>query len=769
MKGDKMTVVKVESEDPNNQQDVASDGESMYPGHTVGQPLQPDWKNAPTVRQLKGDVDEATPDFNTHISNVSKWLDLRDGRLKIKIPKGQSKMAPKLIRKQNEWRYSSLSEPLLSSVDMFDVKPQTHTDVDSARDNAIILNKQFQVDIDRVGFVDEYVRTAVDEGTVFVRVGWEFEEDEVTRLVPIKKMMLLPEDQLQLDQLTQQAQQMMMQAQGGMIDPMMAQQQMQGLHQQIQEVEARAFEVDTDEFEEITETEVAINKPTLEVCDYSKVMVDPTCRGDLERAQFIVYQFYSSRGELREDPKYSNVEAIITDGENDAIGPTDDEVMNGTFEFKDEPRKKLLVTEYWGFWDIDGDGTTMPIVATYCGSVMIRLEENPFPDQRPPFVKVNYLPKRKSIYGGEPDAVLTEEHQDVIGAVTRGMIDLMGKSANAQQGIAADALDPAQKLRFEQGKDFIFNPGIDPKQAFFMAQYPEIPRSAMEMIQLQSNDAESLTGVKAFSQGITGQALGTTATGVRSAMDATAKRELGILRRLSKGMVQIGEKIIAMNAINLSDEEVIRHTDGEFVTINRDSLDGKYDLNLSISTPEVDQEQAQDLGFMLQTIGPNMDPGLQAKILGKIARLKKMPDLAKQIEDYKPEPDPAQEKIKELEIALLEAQVANEKAQGTENEADTVAKYADADLTKAKTVTENAKTRSLESGSDMTDLQFLQEKDGTKHAQAKDMEASKLSNDLDRKGAESLLSQDTPNTFSSGDGLLGMDTPAENLADSLQA
>jgi len=193
-------------------------------------------------------------------------------------------------------------------------------------------------------------------------------------------------------------------------------------------------------------------------------------------------------------------------------------------------------------------------------------------------------------------------------------------------------------------------------------------------------------------------------------------------------------------------------------------------------------EQAQDLGFMLQTIGPNMDPGLQSVILGKIARLKKMPELAKRIEEYKPEPDPMQEEIKKLQVDLLRAQVANEQAKGTENQADTVAKYADADLTKAKTVTEQSKSRALESGSDMTDLQFLQEQEGTKHNQTKELEKQKLDNDLERKGADSLLDNKTSNTFSpmessgskipkfaiGGDSLRGMDTPFENLADATQ-
>jgi len=271
--------------------------------------------------------------------------------------------------------------------------------------------------------------------------------------------------------------------------------------------------------------------------------------------------------------------------------------------------------------------------------------------------------------------------------------------------------------------------------------------------------------------------LGDVAEGIRSANDAAAKRELAILRRLANGMVKIGEKITAMNAENLDDEEIIRISDEEEVVINRDKLAGDYDLILSISTPEVDQEKAQDLGFMLQTIGPNMDPGLQAKILGKIAKLKKMPDLAKQIEDYKPQPDAKEEKIKELQIELLAAQLANEVAKGKENMADEALKY-------AKTETEKAKTRNLNSSSDQQDLDFVQEQSGAGHKREMERENQRLENDLGRKAADSMLSQDTPNgaiapldtisdispinpSSGSTPDLDGMNTPTNNLSNDM--
>jgi hypothetical protein len=158
-------------------------------------------------------------------------------------------------------------------------------------------------------------------------------------------------------------------------------------------------------------------------------------------------------------------------------------------------------------------------------------------------------------------------------------------------------------------------------------------------------EAESLTGVKAYSSGIGSAALGDVAAGIRGALDAASKRELGILRRLANGIVEIGRKIIAMNGEFLSEEEVVRVTNEEFVTVRRDDLPGNFDLKLTISTAEADNQKAQELAFMLQTMGNSMPMDMSQMILADIARLRKMPDLAKKIETYQPQPDPMAQKM----------------------------------------------------------------------------------------------------------------------------
>ena len=668
------------------------------------------WKNAPTLQNLKQDLLDAQVVHDAQETKISDWLDNLNvtGKAKIQTAKGNSAIVPKLIRKQAEWRYASLSEPFLSTDDIFNVKPVTWEDRNAAVQNQMVLNHQFNTAIDKVRFIDEYVRAAVDEGTVIVRVGWEFIEEEYVGTFPKVEYRVNPE----LGPLHEHLHQMMEESPSEYETDVP--EELKQAHELTMEQGQPIEPVIVGEVEE-TRTRTVANRPTLEVCDYRNVIIDPTCMGDIDKAGFVIYSFESSLSQLeKEGKKYKNLDNINLSN-NSILGVPDHASSDGskTFNFRDEPRKKFVVYEYWGYWDIDGSGIVKPFVAAWVGNTMIRLEENPFPDKKIPFVVEQYLPVRKSSYG-EPDGALLEDNQKVIGAVTRGMIDIMGKSANGQTGIRKDMLDTTNRRKFDKGQDYEFNVNVDPRQGVFMHTYPEIPASAQFMLGLQNQEAESLTGVKSYSSGVSGQSLGDVAAGVRGALDAASKRELGILRRLSNGIIKIGRKIISMNAEFLSDTEVVRITNDEFAVVKKDDLAGNFDLRLSISTAEEDNNKAEQLAFLLQTVGPNSDPEMMKMILSDIAKLRKMPDLAKRIESYQPQPDPLAQEEAMLRIELLKAQIAKEQAQAMSYQSG-------AQLDLAKAGTEQVKQGNIQSDTDIKNLDFVEQESGVKQERAKEL------------------------------------------------
>lgn len=662
------------------------------------------WKNIPTVQDLERDRLEATHSHTIQVNKIDEWLELLNPK-PLKTSSDRTNIQPKLIRKHIEWRYPSLEEPFLATEDLFTVNPVTHLDVESARQNELILNKQFRTDINKIKFINKYIRTAVTTGTVILKVGWEKEERIVRQQIQEE---VLVSDPNEIQQYLQT------QLQEGMIDEQTAQQIL---------ASGQPIPIMQETIKNVKKT--VKDCPTIEVKDARNCYIDPACDGDFSKAKYIIDKFSTDIATLKKDGRFVNLDKInplsmLSDRSDYLLENKDDEYAN----YHDKARRKIDVYEYWGYWDIEGNDTLELIRIFYTQNTIIRAERNPYPDKEMPYVIVQYSPVLNSLYG-EPDAALLEDNQKIVGFITRGIIDLMAKSANGQRAYKKEALDPLNEMRMKRGEDFAINSYINnPNEAFHIFSYAEVPNSAYNMIQLQNSEAEALSGSRPFNQSISGQALNNTATGIRSALDATAKRELSILRRLTDGLVELGKKIIAMNSVFLPDETILRISDDEEVKIKRDDLAGDFDLSIKISTPEDDNLKAQNLSFLLQTLGNSVPFDMTKLLMVKLAELHKLPDLAKAIQDYQPQPDPLAQRKAELEIQYLEAQIANEMAKANENQVDV-------ELKKAKTENELAKARATHSGADKADLDYLEQATGLN--QERRLEELKLKEDLKPK------------------------------------
>lgn len=641
-----------------------------------------DWANEPSVRVLKEDLDTSKYYHDQQVNKIKHWRDVLSPSYSAEEKKDRSRshIKPKIVRRQAEWRYSSLSEPFLNTSRVFAVYPRTYEDEESARQNEIVLNYQFDTKLNKVKFIDELVKTVVDEGTAIVRVGWERNSHIDTKEV-IDYECTVP-DETDIEQVEEQIKQYI---DFETSNPRMYLDAPEELKKACESYKKDniplVYYAVSSHLEEIEKMDD--NKPVVSILPPENVYIDPSCQGELDKAMYVIYSFETSRSELLKAGLYSNLESINWDDlslttDEYHTNSNDDTVTANTMH--DSTRRRVVAYEYWGYWDINNTGELTPIVATWVGNTMIRLAINPYPDNKLPFVVIPYLPVKRSIYG-ETDSELLEDNQNVYGAITRMMLDLMGKSANSQQGFAKGMLDAVNKRKFDEGRDYEFNPSVPPQQGYIMHAFPEIPQSAFAMLQDQSNEAESITGVKGFNTGVNGDTYGQVAVGIRSALDAASKREMAILRRISKGITDIGSKIMAMNSVFLSDEEWIRISNKNYVKISREQLEGNFDCVVDIHTAEVDNQTAQDLAFMLQTIGPSVsDPTFSAKIMAKICDLKRIPDSAEWLRNWEPQPDPLEEQKKQLEIQLLQAQIAQYQAQANRNNAEAQATQLDSQL-----------------------------------------------------------------------------------------
>ena len=567
---------------------------------------------------------------------------------------GKSRIVSKDILKQLNWMIPTIADPFLSTTDIVKCNPVTFEDVQAARQSELLLNTQFVRKFPRYNFINKALRVLATEGTVIVQTGWDYEDEEVeveTEMVAI--------DELGMEVIV----------------------------------------TDT-----IVETRVLRNQPTATVCRNEDIFIDPTCMDDIDKCQFVIHRYETDMSTLKADGRFKNLDKINVQGtmyHDDTDFLPEDETF---FKFKDKARQKILVHEYWGNYDIDNDGEVEAIVCAWVGNTIIRLEENPYPDKKPPFVIVPFNSVPFQLFG-EALAETIGDNQKVKTAITRGLIDNMAKSNNGQIGMRKGAVDITNRKRFLKGDNFEFNGS---PADFWQGSYNQIPSSAFDMLALMNNEIESQTGTKSFSGGISGNALGSSATGVRSVMDATSVRRLHLVRNIAENMIKpLMRKWLAYDSVFLDDEEVIRITNEEFVPIKRDDLAGNLDIDINISTAEDNASKSQELSFLLQTLGNTMPFEMTQLVIAEIAKLSKMPDLEKQIREFQKPQDPAQEQAKQLELAKLQMEVEKLKADVADKYARADENKVDAQVKIAKAKRDEAQARAIHSKADLDDLEML--------------------------------------------------------------
>ena len=638
------------------------------------------------LNKLKSDMKAADILRLEWFNKISDYRNQTFGRPYGNEIKGKSQIVSQDIRKQLEWMIPSLADPFLSSPDIIKCNPITWEDVPSARQNELLLNTQFCRKFPRYNFLMKSLKVLAMEGTLVVQTGWDYEDEEVEEMVETV-----------------------------VIDPESGEEMIIMAKQKV--------------------TKVKKNQPTAVVCRNEDIYIDPTCMDNMDKCQFVIHRYETDLSSLRADGRYKNLDKVEKyEGQNrdNEYYPQD----HTYFTFEDKARKKMVMYEYWGNYDVNEDGIAEPIVCSWIGNTVVRLQSNPYPDKKPPFIVVPFNAAPFQIYGDSLASVIGD-NQKVKTAIIRGVIDNMAQSNNGQVGMKKGSLDIANRKKFLQGNNFEYN---GDKGDFWQGSYNQIPGSAFDVMTLMNNEIESQTGVKSFSGGITGSALGSTATGARGALDATATRRISLVRNIAENLIKpLMRKWMSYNAEFLEAEEIVRITNEEFIPIKRDDLTGNIDIDISISTAEDNNAKSQELSFLLQTLGNTMPFEMTQMIIAEIAKLSRMPDLEKRIRDFKQEPDPAAQQMQQAEMERLALENQKLQSEIVRNNARAGEDEIDIQLKMQKAQVEAAKARKLGSEADMTDLDFLLKNDGIDRADKATEREEKRLHDLDKIALNNML------------------------------
>lgn len=294
------------------------------------------------------------------------------------------------------------------------------------------------------------------------------------------------------------------------------------------------------------------------------------------------------------------------DGELDQFyRDNDNQLRDGAAEM-DKSRTQYWVFECYGKYDVNGDRLSEDLIITVIGEKIVRMEYNDL--ERPHFSVLSPYPDQYQITGRGIDDMIGEL-QDAKVAMFRQII-LNVANNNDRQAIVSEKFINADDLR--ENKKYIraSNPEGMPVSSI-VAFMPEAPlaSAAFPLLQELDNIKENRTGVTKYNQGGDSKDLNKTATGVTAIMAAANQRIEMIARMFAEtGVIDLFQILVEMNQRYMSQEVVIRLTNGKQLQIRPDDLKGEYDLDIAAGVGAGQRQEAtQNMMLLINSIYPALN------------------------------------------------------------------------------------------------------------------------------------------------------------------
>lgn len=632
--------------------------------------------NKPKVTDLATLLASSEAHAADHLLEVAEWEELIKAEPVKQYEQGKrtktrSSLNIKHVRKLLEWRYPVVEQAFLSRGDLFSPVGRDPIDEEIAKHHKKILNYQMNNEIDKVTLFSRMVRAYLNQGTVIMHLGWRTEKGIANYIAPTYKYDFVSPSTETYSQLENSYIDILSKlVENPNLRNSLPVHMVEGAkyydeHQVVVQVTVTGF------VSKETKEEVYLhNHPTLNVVSIYDVFAAPECRTNIQDSPYVIYRYDSAIHDL-----ISNEEFDTKDVDWHNVGSVSSVTYsNASLYPEGDTRRRVAVHEYWGLHDVNGKGDMQQVKVTWVDGHILECVPNPYPDNKHPFYSAAYAPDVSlgSFYGTS-DAYLAADHQRILSAVHRGIIDMHANSAYGQRAVAKGALDLTNHNKFVKGEHFEYDPNTitDPRMLFHVFDYPEVSPATMAYLGQINADSDALTGIKSFNEGISGNALGDTAAGVTGVLSATALRESAIVGRLEAMFVQIAKRIMQLNILYLDEEKIIQLAGVEGLIIKA-IPNPLIDVKLDIVNQAEDAIKAQEMSFMLQTLGASLPPQLIKETLMEIAELRNLNTFYNKLANYDmspSEPDPLAQKAAELQVQLLEAQLQNELAIAAEREA----------------------------------------------------------------------------------------------------
>lgn len=334
------------------------------------------------------------------------------------------------------------------------------------------------------------------------------------------------------------------------------------------------------EFEPIT----GIDQPSVKVVDLLNFFVDSNAFS-IQDAQFVVHRTWKDLEELKKNENYQlprdlkGAAMIYSDYETQR-----DAITNKTKE-NDSTQKKIEILEYWGLYDLDGDGNDEECLITIANkNNIIRAELNPFEHQKKPFIEVKDISIPNEFWGiGEIEPLVSLQYE--LNDIRNQRMDNVTQILRNQPILSRQAgVEPYEVEQWMNGN--ILRVNGHPEAAVGFSRPPDVTASSYNEETLVKGDIQNVTGIGGFGATVAGRNVRTlqqdTATGAMLQQEEANFRFRSKLDNLEWALTELGQQLVQLNQQFWDQEKVIRiigeQNKIEFKKIRSEDIQGNFDI-----------------------------------------------------------------------------------------------------------------------------------------------------------------------------------------------
>lgn len=419
---------------------------------------------------------------------------------------------------------------VFSSRPYIGVLPVKEEAIENAKDMENLIDYQLTQKIGIIGVATSWFKEALIYGTSILKVGWEYEEDEVWVDEPL--------------------------------------------------IELFGFPVGSRRVKKVQPVK---DDPLVEHIDLWDFYIDPRAK-DIDEADYCIHKVFRDVRYLKrmeEQGLYKNIDEVVKVNKEGAGSWYEEGVGTTAFETGmnsrlgligmqsiDKPSSKIEILEYW---------TDDRVIAVANRSVVIRNDENPYHHRKKPFVRLVDVLVPHEFYGiGEIEPI--EDLQYELNSLRNQRMDNINILINRMWKVIRGADIDAKQL--------VSRPGgiieVDDMDDVQEIQMTDTSGNAIEnVIEMVRRDMDNADGVYDYARGETTDRRETATTASLLSQAANERFNLKVKLIEDLGMRRLGVLLTQLNQQYIDTEKAIRilGQDGmDFYTLSPENIRGQFDI-----------------------------------------------------------------------------------------------------------------------------------------------------------------------------------------------